>query len=113
MKRGLCSIVAALALAGASDALAGNGGDAVDPPALVRTLQFLQDDIAHGEVESDDARRKLIDLLGQRLLSAAPQTWRSSRNVEAALLYVLNGGNPAVLSRLPTNRDDALPAAAR
>lgn len=80
---------------------------ASDPVKLVRTLQFLQDSIAHGTVASDDARRKLIDLVGQRFLDADPEVWRDNRNAEAALLYVLNGGNPAVLSRLPKSEDDA------
>ena len=68
----------------------------------MRTLQFLQDSIAQGTVASDDARRKLIDLVGKRFLEADAETWNDRRNADAALLYVLNGGNPAVLARLPT-----------
>ena len=79
-----------------------------EPVKLVRTLQLLQDQIAHGTVDSDDARRALIERIGTRLLAAAPETWSDNRNVDAALLYVLSGGNPAILARLPSAGDDAL-----
>ena len=81
--------------------------DVSEPVKLVRTLQFLQDSIAHGTVASDDARRKLIDIVGKRFLEADTEIWRDRRNADAALLYVLNGGNPAVLTRLPKADDDA------
>ena len=77
-----------------------------EPVKLVRTLQFLQDSIAHGTVATDDARRKLIDLVGKRFLEADATTWLERRNADAVLLYVLNGGNPAVLKRLPKSDDD-------
>ena len=81
-----------------------------EPVKLVRTLQLLQDQIAHGTIDSDDARRALIGRIGERLLAADPETWRDNRNVDAALLYVLSGGNPAVLAKLPSAGDDALRA---
>ncbi len=78
-----------------------------EPVKLVRTLQLMQDQMAHGTLDSETARRALIDTIGARFLAAAPETWNDPRNVEAALLYVLSGGNPAILEKLPDMKDDA------
>lgn len=86
----------------------GRAAEAADEPVkLVRTLQLLQDQIAHGTLESESARRTLIDTINARLLAAGPETWRDPHNVDAALLYVLSGGNPTVLMRLPKAGDGA------
>ena len=96
-----CQFVGALVVA-AGLAAPGHAAEDIDEPVkLVRTLQLLQDQIAHGTLESGGARRTLIDAIGVRLLGAAPETWRDQHNVDAALLYVLSGGNPAVLGKLP------------
>jgi len=81
--------------------------DPGDPVKLVRTLEFLQDTIAAGTADSNGARRKLIAFIGQRFMALDPATWEDRRNADAALLYVLNGGNPAVLQQLPQSEDDA------
>jgi chemotaxis protein MotC len=94
-----------LSLAPAAHAQAPENID--EPVKLVRTLQLLQDQIAHGTVDTDDARRILVERIGTRLLAADPETWRDNRNVDAVLLYVLSGGNPAVLARLPSAGDDS------
>lgn len=94
------ALLAALAAPPAVAAEAAN-----DPVKLVRTLELLQDTIAHGTVANDDARRKLIDSIGMRFLSADPEVWRVSENADAAILYVLNGGDPSVLTMLPLDKD--------
>jgi chemotaxis protein MotC len=96
-----------LLLSAASAAHGQAANEIEEPVKLVRTLQLLQDQIAHGTLVSEGARRALIDTIGTRLLSADPETWRDPRNVDAALLYVLSGGNPAILAKLPSAGDDA------
>ncbi len=107
MSRALHPFVAVFFLVWTLGGLAAAEDDTSDPVKLVRTLQFLQDSIAHGTVASDDARRKLIDIVGKRFIEADTEIWRDQHNADAALLYVLNGGNPAVLNRLPKAEDDA------
>jgi chemotaxis protein MotC len=90
----------------ARSAVATHAADGLDEPVkLVRTLQVVQDQIAHGTLESESARRTLIDTIGARLIAASPETWRDPRNFDAAILYVLSGGNPALLAKLPAGDD--------
>ena len=98
-------IIAAMLLASASPGEAAEGPD--EPVKLMRTLQILQDQIAQGTLESEDARRTLVGAIATRFLAADPMTWADRRNVDAALLYVMSGGNPTVLARLPRAEDDA------
>lgn len=86
-----------------------------EPVKLVRTLEHLQDQIATGKAEAEVARRTLVDAIGARLLAAPSDTWADVRNRDAALVYVLSGGPPAVLERLPRYGDqrDQLIAAVR
>ena len=76
-----------------------------DPVRLVRTLEMLHDQMARGTPESENARRALVVSISTRMLAADPAIWRDSHNVDAALLYVLSGGNPAVLDRLSETQD--------
>lgn len=99
MRYGLRSLVVGVSLA-----VAGCGSAAADEPGpveLVRTLELLQDSIAQGTGAPDDARRKLIGVVGDGYLSADADVWSDERNADAALLFVLNGGSPVVLTRLP------------
>ena len=76
-----------------------------DPVRLVRTMEMLHDQMARGTPESENARRALVVSISTRMLAADPAIWRDSHNVDAALLYVLSGGNPAVLDRLSETQD--------
>ncbi len=85
-----------------SAAQSGIGG----PVRMVRTLELLQDQIAEGAEASDAARRDLIAAIAQRFLAMDVSTWQDANNVNAALLYVLSGGNPAILDKLPEPDDE-------
>ncbi len=104
MRRRLRSLLAAVSVLAASSLAAMAQGPS-DPVKLVRTLELLQDSIAHGTGAPEDGRRKLIDVIGESFLSADPNTWLDERNADAALLYVLNGGHPVVLTRLPSSEE--------
>ena len=70
------------------------------PVELVRTLQLLQDRIAHGSTQAHLAQRQLLAHIEQRLLALEPAGWAEIENVRAAVTFGLSGGGPAVLKRL-------------
>jgi chemotaxis protein MotC len=70
------------------------------PIEMVRTLQVLQDQIATGSTEAHVAQRALLAHIDERLMPLDPQVWQDSKNVRAAVIYVLSGGKPSILNRL-------------
>src|SRR5437868_5795495 len=65
------------------------------PVQLVRTLHLMQDQIAVGSTEAHIGQRGLLGILDDRFMNLAPETWQTSKNVRAAVSFVLSGGNPA------------------
>lgn len=72
----------------------------LQPYALVRTLQTLQERIAEGDVEAHRAQRPLIAAIAARFAAADPAVWADPRNARAAIAFVLGGGPPQSLSAL-------------
>ncbi|MFM9849264.1 MAG: chemotaxis protein [Hyphomicrobiaceae bacterium] len=70
------------------------------PYELVRVLNALQDESARGNAEAHARQRQLISRLAQDLLSADAEVWKDARNVRAAVVYALSGGEPRVLKSL-------------
>ena len=77
---------------------------ALQPYALVRTLQTLQERIAEGDVEAHRAQRPLIAAIAERFAAADPAAWADPRNARAAIAFVLGGGPPQSLSSHPRRR---------
>ncbi|MCJ2122127.1 chemotaxis protein [Methylobacterium sp. J-077] len=84
---------------------------AADPPgrksgpvAWVRTLQLLQDRIATGSLAAHESQPALMARIEGDLLKAAPEVWTDRHNVQAAIVFALSGGGPAILRRL-TNQE--------
>lgn len=78
-----------------------DSGSALAPPyQLVRTLQALQDDIAHGSTGALTAQKVLLSRMDDDLLAADPAVWQEKRNAEALVVYTLSGGRPAVTREL-------------
>ncbi|MEW5422220.1 hypothetical protein [Amorphus sp. 3PC139-8] len=78
-----------------------DAGSALAPPyQLVRTLQALQDDIAHGSTGALTAQKVLLSRMDGDLLAADPAVWQEKRNAEALVVYTLSGGRPAVTRQL-------------
>ena len=67
---------------------------------MVRSLQFVQDSVVLGDHSAGEMQRHLLALIDERLRSADSSIFDDSRNVEAALIYGMSGGNPETLALL-------------
>ena len=70
------------------------------PAELVRSLQTLQDEIAHGSTDAHLSQRTLIAQIAEQLALAKPEAWKEPRNARAAVAFVLSGGDPRILKKL-------------
>ncbi|SMC73065.1 hypothetical protein SAMN06297251_106167 [Fulvimarina manganoxydans] len=70
------------------------------PYEIVRSLQFLQDQVARGNKAAIRVQARLLKWFGPSLVRRAPEIWDDRRNVRAAALFVLSGGPPSVLRDL-------------
>jgi chemotaxis protein MotC len=70
------------------------------PFDIIRTVQFLQDQIARGNGRAIQVQAMLLRRFGPTLAEADPEVWKDGRNVRAAVLFVLSGGPPDILRRL-------------
>lgn len=71
-----------------------------EPFEEVRTLRVLQDEIANGSSEAHRAQRQVMLSISEDLAAVEPRLWNDPRNVRAAILYVLSGGDPRILRSL-------------
>ena len=67
------------------------------PYEVVRSLQFLQDQVARGNGPAIRVQAILLQRYGRTFSEADPKVWADSRNLRAAALFVLSGGSPMVL----------------
>jgi chemotaxis protein MotC len=67
------------------------------PYAQMRTLQLLQEQIAHGNAAAQAAQPKLMGHIADVFLAAPPEAWSDPRNSRAAVLFIFSGGNPQVV----------------
>ena len=74
--------------------------DALEPYKLVRSLQFVQDAVVKGDHSAMEMQRFLIGVIESRLRSADQLVFDDPRNVDAALIYAMSGGNPETLDLL-------------
>lgn len=70
------------------------------PYAMMRSLQFVQDSVALGDHSAAEMQRFMLTTIDQRLKEASPSIFKDPRNVDAALIYAMSGGNPATLELL-------------
>lgn len=70
------------------------------PIELVRTLQMLQDQIAHGSTAAHGAQRGLLSHIDQRLMTLDDKAWQDRRNIHASIVFVLSGGKPDILKKI-------------
>ncbi len=76
-----------------------NGSDK-KPFELVRELQIFQDQAV---MKSKNARAQQTDFIAKvakQLTNFDASAWADRRNARAAVIYVLSGGDPRVLSKL-------------
>lgn len=74
--------------------------EALEPYKLVRSLQFVQDAVVRGDHSAMEMQRFLIGVIESRLRSADQKVFDDPRNVDAALIYAMSGGNPETLDIL-------------
>jgi len=67
------------------------------PYEIVRSIQFLQDQVARGNGSAIRVQAQLLRRYGPTFLEQPPETWSDERNLRAAALFVLSGGPPSVL----------------
>lgn len=102
MLKRLCTILAASALAAplALGIARANGTEELTPYKMIRSLQYVQDSVVLGDHSAIEMQRFMLGAIDERLRAADPSAFRDPRNVDAALVYVMSGGNPATLDLL-------------
>ncbi|NDV85736.1 hypothetical protein GTW51_03370 [Aurantimonas aggregata] len=84
--------------------LAGEAGATMEqgpmPYEIVRSLQFLQDQVARGNGAAIRVQSRLLRRYGPTFAELAPEVWQDPRNRRAAALFVLSGGPPPVLRKV-------------
>lgn len=85
-------LAAGLARAGAAEELA--------PFKMIRSLQYVQDSVVLGDHSAIEMQRFMLGEIDKRLRSVDQSAFRDPRNVDAALVYVMSGGNPDTLDFL-------------
>lgn len=74
--------------------------ESLEPYKLIRSLQFVQDAVVQGDHSAMEMQRFLIGVIDTRLRQAPQEIFDDPRNVDAALIYAMSGGNPATLDIL-------------
>ncbi|MGV1770950.1 chemotaxis protein MotC [Agrobacterium vitis] len=97
---GSAPVPAAGATGPVGSAAAGGDSDNLPPYLMLRSLQFVQDSVVRGDHSAADMQRFLLTRIDKRLRTAAPSDFEDPRNVDAALIYTMSGGNPATLDYL-------------
>lgn len=96
----LAVLLALLALPAAVRAEEGTARRDPQPYELVRELRIRQDQTAAGITSAHAEQRALIARISAQLLNADPKVWSDPKNVRAAVIFVLSGGEPRVLKSL-------------
>ena len=77
-----------------------NASTSAPPYLLVRSLQTIQDKVIAGDIESLDVQRYLLNEIDRRLRTIDMAVFDDPRNVDAALIFAMSGGNPETLDIL-------------
>lgn len=93
-------IATAVALAIWPSQVAAQDDAALAPYIMLRSLQFVQDTVVSGDHSAGEMQRFMLGKIDQRLRTADPTIFEDTRNVDAALIYAMSGGNPATLEYL-------------
>ncbi|MEX6504979.1 hypothetical protein [Jiella sp. M17.18] len=89
--------------AGTDAAAHGTAATETRPPQpyeVIRSLQFLQDEIAQGNAKAIPVQAQLLRYYGPTFLRQPLDVWKDPRNLRALALYALSGGPPDVLREL-------------
>jgi len=91
----LCAALGLPAVARAEDS-----STSAPPYLLVRSLQTIQDKVIGGDIESLEVQRYLLNEIDRRLRTIDMAVFDDPRNVDAALIFAMSGGNPETLDIL-------------
>lgn len=105
LKIGMAAFAALLAVSGSGFSYAADEAD-LAPYKLVRSLQVIQDQVVRGDYNAAEMQRFLLANIDKRLRAVDMAVFDDPRNVDAALIYAMSGGNPEVLDLL-ADRDAA------
>jgi chemotaxis protein MotC len=68
--------------------------------AMTRDLQTLQVRIAAGDKSAYTAQAERLKAIGAAIAAAKPDAWRTKSETDAAVLYLLSGGQPRDIAQL-------------
>lgn len=74
------------------------------PYEFVRSLQAVQDGIANGDTAAHGNHLALIRQVGEKFLAADAGVWSNPQNGQAVVIYLLSGGAPQLVRKLPRDR---------
>lgn len=74
--------------------------DTLPPYRLIRSLQSVQDSIVTGDHAAGEMQRYMLSTIDARLRAAPQSVFDDPRNVDAALIYAMSGGNPETLAKI-------------
>jgi chemotaxis protein MotC len=63
-------------------------------------LQLLQVKMAQGDKAAYAAQQERLHAIGAAIAAAKPETWKDKTETDAAVAYVLSGGEPRVIAQL-------------
>lgn len=98
-KRWVSLLAAVSTLVGATESFA-QSAENLMPYSMLRSLQFVQDSVVLGDHSAAEMQRFMLTTIDERLRDAPPSIFADPRNVDAALIYAMSGGNPATLELL-------------
>ncbi len=75
-----------------------------EPYELVRALQAVQDGIANGDTAAHGSHIALIRQIGEKFLASDPGVWSNPQNGQAVVIYLLSGGAPQIVRKLPRDK---------
>lgn len=75
-----------------------------EPYELVRALQAVQDGIANGDTAAHSSHITLIRQIGEKFLATDPAVWSKPQNAQAVVIYLLSGGAPQIVRKLPRDK---------
>jgi chemotaxis protein MotC len=96
---GLMTLIC-LASGQAASVSAEEAAEIAPPYLMIRSLQTIQDKVINGDLDSVDMQRYLLEEIDKRLRTIDMAVFDDPRNVDAALIYAMSGGNPETLDIL-------------
>lgn len=70
------------------------------PYTMLRSMQFVQDSVVRGDHSASGMQRFMLETLDARFRNIETSAFQDPRNVDAALIYAMSGGNPETLEYL-------------